>query len=96
MAQFAVEIADEDVGRVLAAMAANYNRPDRLPNPDYIPDVSDPEDEFMDNPETLAQFANRMVRQFLSEHVAAYEMEAARAEAIAATDTSITINDPQT
>ena len=78
MAQFAVEIADEDVGRVLAAMAANYNRPDRLPNPDYIPDVSDPEDEFMDNPETLAQFANRMTRKFLIDHTESYEINQAK------------------
>ena len=95
MAQFAVEIADEDVGRVLAAIAANYSRPDKVPNPNYVRNVSDPIDEFIDNPETLAQFANRMVRQFLSEHVAAYEMAAARAEAMSATDTSVTINDPQ-
>ena len=95
MAHFSVEIADEDVGRVLAAMAANYRRPDRVPNPDYVQDVSDPTDEFVDNPETLSQFANRMVRQFLSEHVAAYEMGVIRIEAEAAADTSVTINDPQ-
>jgi hypothetical protein len=95
MAHFSVEIADEDVGRVLAAMAANYRRPDRVPNPDYVQDVSDPTDEFVDNPETLAQFANRMVRRFLSEHVVAHEMEVIRVEAEAAANTSITINDPQ-
>ena len=95
MAHFSVEIADEDVGRVLAAMAGNYRRPDRVPNPNYVQDVSDPTDEFVDNPEALAQFANRLVRQFLSEHVAAYEMGVIRIEAEAAADTSVTINDPQ-
>lgn len=35
MATFSLDIADEDVGRVLNAVAANYNRPEQIPNPDY-------------------------------------------------------------
>ena len=43
MAQFAVEIADADVSRVLDAVAANYNRPEQVENPDF--DDSQPESE---------------------------------------------------
>jgi len=35
MATFSLDIADEDVGRVLEAIAANYRRPEQIENPDY-------------------------------------------------------------
>ena len=95
MAQFAIEIADEDVSRVLGAVAANYNRPLTIMNPDYDPNAEVPVDEFIDNPETLPQFANRIVRQFLTEHVAAHEIQAAKEAAAAAANTSVNISDPQ-
>ena len=45
MATFSLDIADVDVDRVLNALAANYNRPDQLTNPDYpinrVPEVDD-------------------------------------------------------
>jgi len=45
MATFSLDIADEDVGRVLDAVAANYNRPEQVPNPDYpvnrVPDIDE-------------------------------------------------------
>ena len=94
MAQFAIEIDDADVGRVLTAIANNYSRPAHLPNPDFDPDAEVLVDEMIDNPETMAQFANRIVRQFLSEHVAAYELNAARQAAVDAANTSVNINDP--
>tara|TARA_Y100000590_G_scaffold258520_2_gene290173 strand:- start:11061 stop:11351 length:291 start_codon:yes stop_codon:yes gene_type:complete len=94
MAQFAIEIDDADVGRVLTAIAANYSRPAQVPNPDFDPDAEVLVDEMIDNPETMAQFANRIVRQFLSEHVAAYELNAARQAAVDAANTSVNINDP--
>ena len=74
MAQFTIEIADEDVNRVLNAMAKNYNRPDTI--------IDDNGDE-VDNPETVAQFANRIVRQFLAENVKAYEVKEAKRAAAA-------------
>ncbi len=118
MAVFSVDIADEDVTRVLNAVAANYNRPAQILNPDYdesatIPnpdyDSSLPQDpetnpstipdpsqvEFIDNPETTAQFANRMVRQFLSDHVQAHEIRLAKQQAADALDTTVVISDPQ-
>jgi hypothetical protein len=96
MAQFSVDIADADVSRVLGALAANYNRPERVPNPDFDPlqPVSETNSEFIDNPETVAQFGNRMVREFLSNNVKAYEIKLAKKQAEEALDTNITINDP--
>ena len=46
MATFSLDIAEEDVGRVLNAISANYNRPEQIPNPDYpVNSESDPVDE---------------------------------------------------
>ena len=84
MAEFKIEIADADVGRVLTAVASNYNRPEKV--------IIDKEE--VDNPETVAQFANRMVREFLSENVKAYEIRLAKEQAANSVDTSVTINDP--
>jgi hypothetical protein len=98
MAQFTIEIADEDVARVLAALASNYNRPDKIPNPDYVfnPETGPSEEnpEQIDNPETIAQFGNRMVRNFLSENVKAYEVKLAKQQAAAALNTDVAISDP--
>lgn len=44
MAIFAVEIADEDIMRVLNALSANYNRPEMVPNPNYAgPTIPNPD-----------------------------------------------------
>ena len=67
-----------------------------IPNPDYNPEqpagpdnpetIKDPEQsEFIDNPEDQGQFVHRIVRQFLAEHVNAYELKVAKEEAAAAT-----------
>ena len=96
MAQFSVEIADADIDRVLGALAVNYNRPDQVPNPDFDsnqePSESNP--EMIDNPETLAQFGNRMVRNFLSENVKAHEVRLAKQQAADALNTDVLISDP--
>ena len=52
MAQFTIEIADEDVNRVLGALAANYKRPETITV----------DGEQVDNPETIAQFGNKFRR----------------------------------
>ena len=97
MALFSIEIADEDVTRVLTAIASNYSRPDQVENPAF--DEESEEDEnntrMIDNPETIYQFTNRIVRQFLQEHVAAHEAKVAKQAAIDALNTSVEINDPQ-
>ena len=96
MAQFSVEIADADIDRVLGALAVNYNRPDQVPNPDF--DESQEESEtnvrMIDNPETIAQFGNRMVRNFLAENVKAYEVRLAKQQAADALNTNVSISDP--
>jgi hypothetical protein len=46
------------------------------------------------NPETQGDFTHRIVRQFLSEHVQAYEIEEAKKAAAAAIDSSVVITDP--
>tara|TARA_B100002019_G_C21261687_1_gene597099 strand:+ start:44 stop:340 length:297 start_codon:yes stop_codon:yes gene_type:complete len=96
MAQFTIEIADADVNRVLGALASNYSRPDQVANPDFDsnqePSESNP--EMIDNPETIAQFGNRMVRQFLAENVKAYEIRLAKQQAADALNTDVSISDP--
>jgi hypothetical protein len=43
MAIFSVQIADEDIVRVLMSLAVNYNRPETVPNPNYVgPTVPNP------------------------------------------------------
>ena len=61
MATFSVEIADQDVDRVVEALCVNYNRPETV--------------DGEDNLESKFVFANRMVRQFLTEHVRKYELD---------------------
>lgn len=97
MAQFTIEIADADVNRVLGALAVNYRRPDRVANPDFDssqePSESNP--ETIDNPETIAQFGNRMVRNFLAENVSAHETRLAKQQAAASINTNVLISDPE-
>ena len=45
MATFSLDIAEEDVGRVLNAISANYNRPEQIQNPDYPVDRDQEIDE---------------------------------------------------
>ena len=96
MAEFKIEIADSDVGRVLTSLAVNYRRPDKVNNPDFDPSqpASENNPEMIDNPETLAQFGNRMVREYLASNVSAYEVRLAKEQAANSVDTSVTINDP--
>ena len=96
MAQFTIEIADADVTRVLTSLAANYNRPAQVANPDFDESLEESETNvrMIDNPETVAQFGNRMVRQFLAENVKAYEVRLAKQQAADAVNAEVTINDP--
>mgnify|MGYP003121927792 CR=1 FL=1 len=97
MAQFSVEINDADVSRVLDAIAVNYNRPETVSNPSFDPALPESESNSrtISNPENKSVFANRKVRDFLIEHVDAYEAKAAKQAALDALPTSITITDPQ-
>lgn len=94
MATYCVEMPDADFLRVINAISANYGRPDSVPNPNYAGDPNI-EPETIENPETKAQFTNRIVRGFLAENVTAYEKRVALQQAEQSLDTSITIIDPQ-
>lgn len=85
MAIFSVEIADEDVERVINAVANNYN---------YQEEIIDSDNRLVENPESKYVFANRMVRKFLSDHVKRYELELAK-KTLEQQLESVTINDPQ-
>ena len=85
MAIFSREIADEDVDRVITSVAANYNYED------YILNNSG---ELVANPESKYVFANRMVRQFLSDHVKKHEIDLLKKQLEEAINNP-TINDPQ-
>jgi len=81
MAVFSVNISDEDVGRVIAAMCGNYGYQAQIDNPNFNPSISpDPEtnSETIPNPETQSQFANRKTRDFLMENTVAYELRIER------------------
>lgn len=100
VAQFSIEIADQDLNRVLNAIGSNYKRPEKVSNPSF--DAEQPEDSEtnpsqIDNPETLAQFANRIVRQFLAENVKAFEIREAKKLAAdqALQNSEPNISDPQ-
>ena len=80
MATFSVEIADEDVNRVIEALCVNYNRPELVNG--------------SENPETKPAFANRIVRHFLTEHVRKYELDILK-QSLDEQITSPTITDPQ-
>ena len=68
MALFSIEIDDADISRVLDAMAVNFGRPDTVSNPSFNPSLPESESNprTIDNPETKAVFANRMVREILA------------------------------
>ena len=97
MAIFELAIADEDVQRVFDAVCQNYNMPERVVNPDFDPNQEEGEANpaTIQNPETQGDFVHRMVRNFLSEHVAAHEIKRAKEEAAANTSVEIDISNPQ-
>lgn len=85
MAIFSVEIADKDVERVIDSLCANYARPDT---------VIDNNGNSIPNPEIKAVFANRMVREFLSDHVKKHEIDLLKQQLENSVNPP-TINDPQ-
>ena len=107
MAIFQLEIADSDVERVFSAVCSNYGRPEVTANPEYVVDYSDPDNPIfpvdlvgvpipitIPNAETEGDFTHRIVRQFLSDHVEAYEIDVAKKAAAAAVSASVVITDP--
>ena len=87
MAIFSIEISDGDVNRVIESLCTNYGWKETIEDPDNPA-------EKIPNPETKYVFANRMVRQFLVEHVTKYEIDQARNNLDSIINTPV-INDPQ-
>lgn len=85
MAIFSIEIADEDVERVITSVSTNYN---------YEEYTLSDNGELVPNSESKYMFANRMVRQFLSDHVKKYEIDLLKKQLEDAINNP-TINDPQ-
>ena len=96
MATFTIEISDEDVERVLDSLCVNYGRSENIDNSDFDPNspVGNSNPLKVSNPETKAQFANRMVRKFLSDNVVACERRQAKEQAILSVNNSVSIFDP--
>ena len=95
MAQFCITINDVDVNRVITAICSNYGYHAEIDNPAFdhtldIDAVTNP--ELIPNPETAYQFANRMTRNFLTDHTKAYEIDLAKKQI--ASPTSPDITDP--
>ena len=88
MAIFSVEIADQDVDRVIEALCINYG---------WQEQITDPQDgmNVIANPEVKFAFANRMVRNFLKEHVKKYEIDIMTKKVTAALEDDPIIRDPQ-
>ena len=103
MAIFSIEIADDQVDRVITAMCANYHYNSQIRNPDFDPSLEDRESEdydpstnpeTIDNPETPDAFANRMVREYLINNTQAYEVQQLKANALSAMADNPTISNP--
>jgi len=97
MAAFTIEIGDSDVERVLTAVCSNYGWQEEVDNPDFNADlpIDDTNKLKVANPETGPQFANRMVRKFLSDHVVSHERRKAKEQALQSLSTSVSISDPE-
>jgi hypothetical protein len=57
--------------------------------------VDDANKLMVTNPETAPRFANRMVRKFLSDHVASHERRKAKEQALLSLSSSVSISDPE-
>jgi hypothetical protein len=96
MAIFSVDIPDEGADRVVAALCANYSYDLQIQNPDFDDDLEESLDniEMIDNPESQAQFANRMTREFLMNHTYSYELKLARESSESSVPSPPPITDP--
>ena len=96
MAIFSVEIPDEDTDRVVDAVCYNYSYDTQIQNPDFDDELEVGPDnvEMIDNPESQAQFANRMTREFLMNHTHSYELKIARESAESSVQNPPAITDP--
>ena len=75
----------------------DLNQPEMIPNPEYDAVAIAANTPTIANPETIFMFANRMVRQWITENVIAYQAQQAAEEARqnALNSFSLEIVDPQ-
>ena len=79
-----IEVATPDVNRVLNAIALNYKRKEKVPNPAFDPGQSEhpvQNPATIDNPESKEDFLNKVVRQFLTDNVCGHEVRDAKRNA---------------
>jgi hypothetical protein len=96
MAIFSVEIPDEGTDRVVVAICSNYRYTSQIENPDFDDDLESGPDnlEIIDNPESQAQFANRMTREFLMNHTYSYELKIAKESVASSVESPPAITNP--
>jgi len=84
MAIFSINIANDQIDRVIDALCANYQYRTQVLNPDFDPELEEGEDNLtsIDNPENSYQFANRIVREYLINNTRAYETQLAKQQTL--------------
>ena len=96
MAQYCINIPDDHVDRVISGVANQHGYQATIQNPDFneLEEEDDNNPRSLPNPETIGQFVNKVVRDFLINNVKAWESkqaaEVARVAAIEAVDIDIT------
>ena len=96
MAQYCIDIQDEHIDRVISGVANQYGYQATIDNPHFneLQDEGEDNPRLLPNPETIGQFVNGVVRDFLINNVKAWESkqaaEVARVAAIEAVDIDIT------
>lgn len=87
----------EDNSTIIENPSYDLNQTEMIPNPAYDPVAIAANTETINNPETVFMFANRMVRNWITENVMAYQAQQAAEQARqqALTSFSLEIRDPQ-
>lgn len=84
MAIISVYIPDSDFQRTLDAICNNYKYQESFTSKEIDPNAEIGQEVITittPNPQTKSQFVNQIIRNFISEHVKAYEVELAKKEA---------------
>jgi len=94
MAIISIDIDVHDEARVFAAIAKSFNWQSRVPNPSFDPGrpQSPGNPREIDNPDLIEDFVNKVLRDFLQEHVTAFERKEAREQVYREIDTKIRAN----
>ena len=93
MAIISIEIDVRDESRVFDAIAKNFKRKDKLPNPKFDPErqESPSNTREIDNPESVEDFVNKIIGDFLQEHVTSFEKKEVKKQAYKDIDTKVRV-----